>query len=106
MKNYKGISEKEVLVSNIYYLQNGSDYSVDNLVWTNDRLLNTYEGPLCNKILERLLGVDAMEIGGLLVLKLMLDIIIDVDNSTLRTLTQSLQTLCLKDVPGGMCAPQ
>ena len=41
-----------------------------------------------------------MEIGGPLVLKLMLDIIIDIDDSALRALTQSLQTLRLKDIPG------
>ena len=41
-----------------------------------------------------------MEMGGPLVLKLMLDIIMDVDDSALRALTQSLQTLGLKDVPG------
>ena len=41
-----------------------------------------------------------MKIGGPLVLKLMLDIIMDIDDSALRALTQSLQTLRLKDIPG------
>ena len=46
-----------------------------------------------------------MEMGGLLVLNLMFDIIMDVDDSALRALTQSLQTLRLKDVPGeNVCA--
>ena len=35
-----------------------------------------------------------------MVLKRMLDIIMDVDDSALRALTQSLQTLRLKDIPG------
>ena len=63
-------------------------------------MLNKCEEPLRNKILVSLVGVDAMEMGGPLVLKFMLDIIMDVDESALRSLTQSLQTLCLKDVPG------
>ena len=46
------------------------------------------------------MGADAMDMGGPLVLKLMLDIIMDVDDSALQSLTQSLQTLRLKDVPG------
>ena len=47
-----------------------------------------------------------MQMGGPLVLKMMLDIIMDVDDSALRTLTQSLQTLRLKDVPGeNVCTP-
>jgi len=41
-----------------------------------------------------------MELGGLLVLKLMLDIIMDVDDSALRKLAQSLQTLRKKDIQG------
>jgi len=45
-------------------------------------------------------GVDALEKRGSLVLKLVLDIIMDVDDSALRALTQSLQILFLKEVPG------
>ena len=100
LKNFKGIGEEEVRASNSYYARYGSVYSVENLAWSNDRLLNTCEEPLRNKILEGLVGVDPIELGGPLVLKLMLDIIMDVDDSALRALTQSLQTLRLKDVPG------
>ena len=87
LKTFKGIMEEEVRVSNRYYYQYGSEYSVENFAWSNDRILNTCEEPLRNKILEGLVGVNAMEMGGPLVLKLMLDIIMDVDNSTLRALT-------------------
>ena len=51
-----------------------------------------------NKILERLVGVDVLELGGPLTLKLMLDIIMDVNKSTLRALTQSLQNPYLRNV--------
>ena len=46
------------------------------------------------------MGVLPLEAGIPLVLKLMLDIVMNVDNSALRSLTQHLQTLCLKDTPG------
>ena len=72
---------------NRYYAQYGSDYSVENLAWSGDRLLNTCEEPLRNKILEGLVGVEMMEMGGPLVLKMMLDIIMDVDDSAPRVLT-------------------
>jgi len=49
-KNYRGITEAKLSRSNRYYLQYGSDYSVENLAWSNDRLLNTYEEPLRHKI--------------------------------------------------------
>ena len=55
---------------------------------------------LRNKVREQLLGVTPLESGAPLVLKLMLDIVMDVNDSTLRFLTQNLQTLWMKDVPG------
>lgn len=45
------------------------------------------------------MGVSALEAGGPIVLKLMLDVAMDIDDSSLRSLTQGIQTLCLKDVP-------
>ena len=100
IKNYKDIEEDKLQESNKYFAQYGSKYSVENLSWSAYRLLKTCKEPLRNKILEVLVGVDAMEMGWSLVLKLMLEIIMDVDDSALRSLTQSLQTLRLKDVPG------
>ena len=47
-----------------------------------------------------MVGTNTMESGGPLVLKLMLDTIMDVDDIDLRALTQILQILRLKDVPG------
>ena len=41
-----------------------------------------------------------MESGGPLILKLVLDIIMDADDSTLRAITTLFQTLQLKDGPG------
>ena len=41
-----------------------------------------------------------MYAGGTLVLKMILEIFVDVNDSTLRSLTQSLYTLCMKDIPG------
>ena len=40
-----------------------------------------------------------LESGSPLVLKLMIDIVMDVDDSALRLLTQNLQTIQMKDVP-------
>ena len=47
-----------------------------------------------------MVGCGALKTGGTLVLNLMLNIIIDVNASALRALTQILQTLRLEDMPG------
>lgn len=70
---------------------------VENLAWSNNRLLSTCEEPLRNKILKRLVGVDTLDLGGgALVLKIMLNIIMDVNDIALRALTQSLQNFASK----------
>jgi len=90
--------------SNRYYLEYGVDYLVENLAWSADRILQTCEDPLCNKILEGMVGVSVLELDGPLVLKLMLGIIMDVDNIALCALTQSLQHFGLRTCPGRMFA--
>jgi hypothetical protein len=49
---------------------------------------------------EGLVGVLPMESGGPLVLYNMMNIIMDIDDSALRSLTENLQVLRLKDFPG------
>ena len=73
---------------------------VESLAWLSNRILQTCEEPLRNNILEGIVGVLPMESGGPLILKLVLDIIMDVDDSTLRAITTLFQTLQLKDGPG------
>ena len=67
-------------------------------------MLNTCEDPLRNKVHEGLVGVSELESGGLLVLKLILDVVIDVEDSSLCSLVQSLQSLRMKDIEGGNVA--
>jgi len=91
LKNYKGIDKDTVRVSYQHYSRFGAEYLVENLSRSSNWILQTCEEPLRNKI---------MESRGPLILKLMLEIIMDVDNSDLRALTTSLQTLWFKDAPG------
>ena len=53
-----------------------------------------------DKIRERLIDVSLLELGGPLVFKLIINIVLDVEDSALRSMTQSLQTFHLKDVRG------
>ena len=59
----------------------------DNLSWSGDRILNTCEEPLRDKIREGLVDVCPLELGGPLVFKLMIDIVLDVEDSALRSMT-------------------
>ena len=72
---------------------------VNNLARSSDRILSTCKDNLRDKVHEGLTGVLPIEAGEPLVLKLMLDIVMNVDKSDLRLLTKNLQTLRLKDIP-------
>ena len=73
---------------------------MENLAWSSDRILNTCEDNLLDKVRYLLVGVSPQEGGVPLVLKIMLEIFMNVDDSALRFLTQNLQTIHLKDIPG------
>jgi len=68
------------------------------MAWSSNRCLNTCNDALHNKVRERLVGVSELESGGPIVLKKMLDSIMDIDNAKLISLTESLETLRIKDV--------
>lgn len=78
----------------------GFPATVENLAWSADRIIGTCEDNLRDKVRKQLVGVLALEAGGPLVLKLALDTVMNIDDSALRSLTQNLQTLWMKDVPG------
>jgi len=90
----------EIRLSNRYYVMYGSNATVENLTWSTDRILNTCEGAFRDNVRELLSGVLSLKTGGPLVLKLALDIFIDIDDSALRSLTQNLQNLRMKDLLG------
>jgi len=78
----------------------GSSATVENIAWSADRILSTCGDALWDKVREQLVGVSALESGKPLVLKIMLGIVMDVDDSALRSLTQNLQTSRMKNVLG------
>ena len=69
-------------------------------MWLSDMDLNTGDKTIRNKVQEGLVYVSSIEIGRPLVLKLILKYVINIDNSTKNSLTQSLQTIRMKVVAG------
>ena len=88
--SFQDVNESTIRQSNRYYAMYGSPSTVENLSWSGDRCLETCEDNLKDKVREQLVGVSALESGGPLVLKLALDLVMDIDDSALRALTQNL----------------
>ena len=96
---FKKIDVAKIYRSSVDYAQYGAGQMVENISWSGDRIINTYKEPLRDRIREGLIDVCPLELGGPLVFKLMIDIILDVEDSDLRSTMQSLQTMHLKDIP-------
>ena len=100
MSRLHELSEATIRWSNRHYATWSSAGTVENLSWSADRILATCEDTLLDKVRKGLVGVSPMESRGLLVLFKMMNIIMDIDDSALHSLTENLQVLRLKDVPG------
>ena len=61
----------------------GTDATVENLSWNFDRILNSCEEPLRDKARESLVSMNTLEMGGPIILKIMVVIVMDVDESAL-----------------------
>ena len=99
VKSFKDIDELTIHHSNAYYAKYGATWSVENLAWSTDMVLNTCEDSLKDKVREELVGVPEMELGGPLALKKMSSIMMNVNDAALMSLTESLQNFRMKDMP-------
>ena len=98
--SFQDLTDDDVRQSNRYYAMYGSKETVENLTWSSDRMLATCEEDLRDKVREQQVVVSSLESGGPLTLKLMLNLVMDVDEAALRSLIQNLQLLRMKDVAG------
>ena len=100
INNFKGVDESTIRQSHVYYAQYRADYAVENISWSTDIILNKCEEPLRDKIRKGLVGVSEIKVGGPSVLKLILNSVMDVEDSLLRSLIKNLQTLQIKNIEG------
>ena len=100
LKDFKTIDVAIIRRRNAHYTQYEVRHTVENISWFGNRILDTCEEPLRDKIQKGLIDVCLVELGGPLVFKLMINIVLDIEDSALRSMTQSLQTMRLKNIPG------
>ena len=95
MSRLQDLDESIIRQSNRYYAEYGFAGTVENLTWISDRIA-LCEDSLRDKVREGLVGVLHLESGVPLVLFFMMNIIMDVNNSDPRFLTEKLQVLRMR----------
>ena len=82
--SFKNLGNATIRMSNRDCAEYGASFTVDNLFWSTGRILQTCDETLRNKIRERLVGLLTLEGYAPTVLKLILDVEMDVNDSPLR----------------------
>ena len=83
LSSFQDLDTATIRQLNQLYAMYGPEATVKNLVWSADLVLNSCEDSLRGKVREGLVGGLLLDAGGLLTLKLIIGIIMDVNDSAL-----------------------
>ena len=86
--------------ANAFYLEFGEDYHGENIVWSGQKILNSCDTELRDKLIESTRSWPKKHRGGPTYLKLLLGLILSTSQKSLRSLTDKVQILRITDFPG------
>lgn len=86
--------------ANAYYLKFGADYHGENIVWSGEKILNSCDTDLRDKLVECTRNWPEEHKGGPTYLKLLLSLVLSTTEKSLRSLTDKLSKLVITDFPG------
>ena len=89
-----------VKLANQYFMEWGDDFHGENIVWSGEKILNSCDEGLRDKLIESTRGWDAMHKGGPTYLKLLMGLIVATSEKSLRSLLDKVAKLKLQDFNG------
>lgn len=89
-----------VKLANQYFMEYGADYHGENVVWSGEKILNSCDDALRDKLIESTRGWSAAHKGGPTYLKLLMGLIVATSEKSLRSLLDKVGTLKLSDFNG------
>lgn len=100
LKTPENIASKMVRMGTKFFKLHGATWHIENLDWSAEKLLNSCEESLREKILENVIDVPHVERGGPLFFQVMMKLIVATTSKSLRALTTKLEKLQLRDFDG------
>ena len=94
------VSLETVKHATSYFLQFGQAYHGKNVAWSGEKILNSCNDTLRDKLVESTRNWDAKYIGGPSYLKLLHTLVMSTSEKSLRSLTNKLSTLSIQDFDG------
>ena len=89
-----------VRYANAYFMEFGKEYHGENIVWSGEKILNSCDAELRDKLIEQTRNWPETQKGGPTYLKLLLPLILSTTEKSLRSLTDKLSRLKLTDFDG------
>jgi hypothetical protein len=86
--------------ANAYFLKFGADYHGENIIWSGEKILNSCDTELRDKLIESTRNWGEEYKGGPTYLKLLLSLILSTTEKSLRSLTNKLAKLKITDFDG------
>ena len=83
-----------------YFMEYGDDFHGENVVWSGEKILNSCDSTLCDKLIESTRGWDTKHKGGPTYLKLLMGLIVATSEKSLRSLLDKVGKLKLSDFNG------
>lgn len=87
-------------MANQYFIEYGEDYHGENVIWSGEKILNSCDSTLRDKLIESTRGWEAKHKGGPTYLKLLMGLIVATSEKSLRSLLDKVGTLKLTDFNG------
>lgn len=100
LTHYNEVLYKIVKKNQSYYYHFGMDHHVENLKWSRDKILNSCESSLRQKVKERLYELADEHQTEMVAFFLMMKEIMASTEVSLRAVVKQLEKLCLKDIDG------
>lgn len=94
------VTLETVKLANSYFLRYGASYHGENVSWSGQKILDSCDTTLKDKLIESTRTWDKSYIGGPTYLKLLSTLVMSTSEKSLRTLTQRLSTLSITDFDG------
>ena len=89
-----------IQLANKYFIEYGEDYHGENVIWSGEKILNSCDSTLRDKLIESTRGWDEQEKGGPTYLKLLMGLIVATSEKSLRSLLDKVTQLKLTDFNG------
>ena len=89
-----------IKLGNQYFMEYGQDYHGENVTWSGEKILNSCDDTLRDKLIESTRGWSALHKGGPTYLKLLMGLIVATSKKSLRSLLNKISTLKLTDFNG------